>query len=68
MTRLPYKGYIAPGKYLDELIYIDTIGPLYIAKLGKAYFIHFYCDKTKEVEYYIIKYRSESLAKFKLFQ
>jgi hypothetical protein len=63
----PYKGYIIPGKYLDELIYIDTIRPLYIVILSKAYFIHFYYNKIKEVKYYIIKYRSKSLAKFKLF-
>jgi hypothetical protein len=65
--RLPYKGYIILGKYLDKLIYIDTIRPLYIVKLSKAYFIYFYYNKTKEVKYYIIKYRSKSLAKFKLF-
>jgi len=65
--RLPYKGYIILGKYLNKLIYIDTIRPLYIAKLSKTYYIYFYYNKTKEVKYYIIKYRSESLAMFKLF-
>jgi hypothetical protein len=68
IIKTPYKGYIIPGKYPDKLIYIDTVGPLYIVKNGTEYFIHFHCNKTKEVEYYTIKYRSELLAKFKLFQ
>jgi transposase InsO family protein len=68
MTRLPHKGHIAPGKYPDELVHMDTVGPLYTAKRGEAYFIHFHCDKTKEVECYTMKYKSEALAKFKLFQ
>ena len=63
----PYKGYIILGKYLDKLIYIDTIRPLFIVNNSITYFIYFYYNKTKEVKYYIIKYRSKSLAKFKLF-
>lgn len=41
---------------------------LYVAKNGSAYFIYFYYNKIKEVEYYIIKYKSKVLTKFKLFQ
>ena len=67
MTKAPYKGHIILRQYLDKLIYIDTIGPLYIAKNSLEYFIYFYCNKTKEVKYYIIKYKSKALAKFKLF-
>jgi len=68
MTRAPHKGHIAPGQYPDELIHMDTIGPLDMAIDGSKYFIHFHCDKTKEVECYPMKYKSEALAKFKLFQ
>jgi hypothetical protein len=67
ITKLPYKGHITPGKYLDKLIHMDTIRPLFIANNSVTYFIYFYYNKTKEVKYYIIKYKSESLAKFKLF-
>ena len=68
MTKAPHKGNIAPGRYPDELIHMDTVGPLRPAKDGSTYFIHFHCDKTKEVECYTMKYKSEALAKFKLFQ
>jgi transposase InsO family protein len=68
MTKAPHKGHIAPGRYPDELIHMDTVGPLHAAKDGSTYFIHFHCDKTKEVECYKMKYKSEALAKFKLFQ
>jgi hypothetical protein len=68
MTKAPHKGNIAPGRYPDELIHMDTVGPLRSAKDGSTDFIHFHCDKTKEVECYTMKYKSEALAKFKLFQ
>jgi hypothetical protein len=47
---------------------MDIIGLLYLARDGLTYFIYFHYDKIKEVEYYIIKYKSKVLAKFKLFQ
>ena len=62
-----YKGYIILGKYPNKLIHINIISPLYIVENNIEYFIYFYYNKTKEVKYYIIKYRSELLAKFKLF-
>ena len=68
MTRAPHKGHIEPRRYLDELIYMDTVGPLKLARDGSLYFIHFHCDKTKEAECYIIKHKSKALEKFKIFQ
>ena len=68
MTRAPHKGHIKPGRYLDELIYIDTVRPLKLAKDGSLYFVYFYCDKTKETECYIIKHKSKALDKFIIFQ
>ena len=67
MTRAPHKGHIKPGRYLDELIHIDIVRPLKLARDGLLYFIHFYYDKTKEAECYIIKHKSEALEKFKIF-
>ena len=68
MTRAPHKGHIEPGRYPDELIHIDTVGPLKPAKDGSLYFVHFYCDKTKEAECYTIKHKSKALDKFIIFQ
>jgi hypothetical protein len=67
MTRVPHKGRIKPGRYLDELIHIDTVRPLKLAKDGLLYFIHFYCNKTKEAECYTIKHKSKALEKFIIF-
>jgi transposase InsO family protein len=68
MTKAPHKGHISPGRYPDELIHMDTVGPLFLGEDGSEYFIHFHCDKTKEAECYTMKTKSEALAKFKLFQ
>jgi hypothetical protein len=67
MIKAPHKGHIKPRRYLDELIYIDTIRPLKPAKDRSLYFIYFYYNKTKEAEYYTIKHKSKALEKFKLF-
>ena len=67
MTKKPHKAHIWPGQYPNELIHIDTIGPLKRAKNRAFYFIYFHCDKTKEAEYYTIKTKGEALDKFKLF-
>ena len=37
MTRAPHKGHIEPGRYLDELIYIDIVRPLKLAKDDRFY-------------------------------
>jgi len=68
MTRAPHKGHIEPGRYLDELIHMDTVRPLKPAKDSSLYFIYFYYDKTKEAECYIITHKSKALEKFKIFQ
>jgi GAG-pre-integrase domain len=68
MTRAPHKGHIKPGRYPDELIHMDIVRPLKLAKDGSLYFIHFYYDKTKEAECYIIKHKSKALEKFIIFQ
>jgi hypothetical protein len=47
---------------------MDIVSPLYLARDSLTYFIYFYYDKIKEVEYYIIKCKSKVLTKFKLFQ
>jgi hypothetical protein len=67
MTRIPHKGYIKPGQYLDELIHIDIVRPLKLAKDRSLYFIYFYYDKTKEAESYTIKHKSKALEKFIIF-
>jgi hypothetical protein len=67
ITRAPHKGHIKPGRYLDELIHIDTVRPLKLAKDRSLYFIHFYYNKTKEAECYTIKHKSEALEKFIIF-
>ena len=67
IIKAPYKGYIIPGRYPDKLIYIDMVSLLYLARDSLTYFIYFHYNKTKEVEYYIIKYKSKALTKFKLF-
>ena len=67
MTRAPHKGHIKPRRYLDELIYIDTVRPLKLAKDGSLYFIYFHYDKTKEAKCYIITHKSKALEKFKIF-
>ena len=67
ITRAPYKGHIKPRRYLDELIHIDIVRLLKLARDGSLYFIHFYYDKTKEAKCYIIKHKSEALEKFKIF-
>ena len=68
MTRAPHKGHIKPGRYPDELIHMDIVRPLKLARDGSLYFIHFHYDKTKEAECYTIKHKSEALEKFKIFQ
>jgi len=68
MTKKPHKAHIRPGRYPDELIHMDTIGPLKRARNGASYFIHFHCDKTKEAECYTMKTKGEALDKFILFQ
>ena len=67
MTRAPHKGHIKPGRYLDELIHIDIVGLLKLAKDSSLYFVYFYYDKTKEVECYIIRHKSKALDKFIIF-
>jgi hypothetical protein len=67
MIKAPHKGHITPRRYPDKLIHIDTVSLLHLARDGLTYFIYFYYNKTKEVECYIMKYKSEALAKFKLF-
>ena len=67
MTKKPHKAHIRPGQYPNELIHIDTIGPLKRAKNRAFYFIYFHYDKTKEAEYYTMKTKDEVLNKFKLF-
>jgi hypothetical protein len=67
MTRAPYKGHIKPGRYLDELIHIDIVGPLKLAKDGLLYFVYFYYNKTKEAECYTIRHKSKALDKFIIF-
>jgi hypothetical protein len=67
MTRAPHKGHIEPGRYPDELIHIDIVGPLKLAKDGLLYFVYFYYNKTKEAECYIIRHKSKALDKFIIF-
>ena len=54
--------------YSNELIYIDIINPLYSVYDSSIYFIYFHYNKTKEIEYYSIRYKSKVLIKFKYFQ
>ena len=67
MIQAPHKVHIEPGRYPDELIYIDTVRPLKPAKDGLLYFIYFHYDKTKEAKCYIITHKSKALEKFKIF-
>ncbi len=62
-----YKGYITLSKYLNKLIYINIIKLLKIVKNNIKYFIYFYYNKIKKIEYYIIKYKFKALIKFKKF-
>ena len=67
MIKVPYKNYIDFRYYPDEFIYMDIIKPFKFITNGTKYFIHFHYDKTKEIEVYIIKIKSEIFSKFILF-
>ena len=47
---------------------MNIINSLYLIYNDSTYFIYFYYNKTKKIEYYLMRYKLKVLIKFKYFQ
>ena len=69
MTKAPFVGHNERASDLLGLIHIDVCGPISsIAKGGYQYFITFTDDFSRYGYIYLMRHKSESFEKFKLFK
>ena len=68
MTKAPFTGHSERASDLLGLIHIDVCGPISsIARGGYQYFITFTDDFSRYGYIYLMRHKSESFEKFKLF-
>ena len=69
MTRAPFAGHSQRASDLLGLIHTDVCGPISsIARGGYQYFITFTDDFSRYGYIYVMRHKSESFEKFKLFK
>ena len=69
MTKVPYAGHSERASYLLGLIHIDVWGPISsISRRGYQYFITFTEDFSRYGYIYLMRHKSESFEKFKVFK
>ena len=69
MTKAPFTGHAERANDLLGLIHTDVYGPISsIARGGFQYFITFTDDFSRYGYVYLMKHKSKSFEKFKLFQ
>ena len=69
MTKAPFAGHSERASDLLGLIHTDVCGPISsIARRGYQYFITFIDDFSRYGDIYLMRHKSESFEKFKLFK
>ena len=69
MTKAPFAGHSERASDLLGLIHTDVCGPISsIARGGYQYFITFTDDFSRYGYIYLMRHKSESFEKFKLFK
>ena len=69
MTRSPFVGQMKRAKEVLEIVHTDVCGPFRVeARGGYSYFITFTDDYSRYGYVYLMKYKHESLEKFKEFK